>query len=213
MQSTRQGILDHLHRHGRATVKELGQALALTSTGIRQHLTVLERDGLLRAHEERGRVGRPALVYGLTPRAESLFPKNYDQLAISLLDETRAMTGGEGLQSLLKRVSGKLAAPLMDRVEGKTLEERADETAAILREQGCLADVEPSGDDLLIREYTCPYDSVARHNSAVCVLHVDFVSRLSGGDVKLITSLLRGDRSCTYRIRPRAEASGTAPAA
>ena len=93
MQTTRQEILDHLQKHGRATVKELGQLLGLTSTGIRQHLTVLERDGLVLAREERGRVGRPTLVYSLTDKAESLFPRGYDELANPLLEELR---GGRG---------------------------------------------------------------------------------------------------------------------
>lgn len=209
MQSTRQQILDYLHRQGRATVKELGQLLALTPTGIRQHLTVLERDGLLRAHEERGRVGRPSLVYSLTAKAETLFPKNYDELAVALLEETRAMSGKDGVQTLLRRVSENLAGPYLERVQDKSLVERAEEATEILREQGCLADMAQEGDEVLIREYTCPYDSVARQNSGVCVLHVDFVRRLTGGEVKLATSLLRGDRACTYRIR---EKSGAAPA-
>ncbi|MPZ22061.1 MAG: helix-turn-helix domain-containing protein [Dehalococcoidia bacterium] len=207
MQPTRQEILDYLHRQGRVKVKELGRVLSLTPTGIRQHLTVLERDGLIRSYEERGTVGRPALVYTLTPRVESLFPKNYDQLAVALMDETRRQSGGDGLHTLLKRVANKLARPHMERVEGRPLAERAEITSEILREQGCLADTMVDGDDILIREYTCPYDSVARQNSAVCVLHVDFVSRISGGDVKLTTSLLRGDRACTYRIRPKATAA------
>src|SRR3990167_9315351 len=76
MQSTRQHILEYLQRQGRATVKELGNLLGLTSTGIRQHLTVLERDGLVDAREERGRVGRPTLVYSLTEKADALFPKD-----------------------------------------------------------------------------------------------------------------------------------------
>ncbi|HEY5640138.1 MAG TPA: helix-turn-helix domain-containing protein, partial [Dehalococcoidia bacterium] len=80
MQTTRQQILDYLRRHGRGTVKELGQLLGLTSTGIRQHLTVLERDNLVEAREERGRVGRPTLVYSITETADDLFPKAYDQL-------------------------------------------------------------------------------------------------------------------------------------
>ena len=53
MQATRQQILDYLRREGRVTVKELDRLLGLTSTGIRQHLTVLERDGLVEAFEER----------------------------------------------------------------------------------------------------------------------------------------------------------------
>ena len=98
MQSTRGRMLEYLQRHGRATVKELGQLLGLTATGIRQHLTVLERDGLVTAREERGRVGRPTLVYSLTNEADALVPKTYDVLASVLLEEIRATDGNEKLQ-------------------------------------------------------------------------------------------------------------------
>src|SRR5688572_5690783 len=93
LQSTRQSILEHLNRYGRATVKELGQVSGLTSTGIRQHLTTLERDGLVQTQEERGRVGRPTLVYSLTDKADLLFPKSYDQLALTLIEEIRTSEG------------------------------------------------------------------------------------------------------------------------
>lgn len=124
MQSTRQQILEYLQRHGRGTVKELGALLGLTSTGIRQHLTVLERDGLVAAHEERGRVGRPTLVYSLTEAADSLFPKTYDLLAGVLLEEIRSSAGNEGLQKMLQKVAHRLAAPYLERVDGKELPER-----------------------------------------------------------------------------------------
>lgn len=212
MQATRQEILEHLHKAGRATVKELGELLRLTSTGIRQHLTVLERDGLIDSHEERGRVGRPALVYSLTEKGEALFPKAYDQLALLLMEEVRRASGGEALQSLLHRVSARQAEPYLERLEGRPLAERTREAAGIMQEQGCLVEYEDTGDAWLIHEYSCPYDAVARRNSAVCVLHVDFVSRLTGGDVRLTSSLLRHDRSCTYRVRPR-EVAARSPSA
>lgn len=210
MQATRQQILDHLHRAGRATVKELGELLGLTSTGIRQHLTVLERDGLIDSHEERGRVGRPALVYALTEKGEAFFPKAYDQLALLLIEEVRRANGGEALQNVLHRVSARLAEPHLGRLEGRPLEERTREVAAIMQDQGCLVEFESIAEGFLIREYACPFDAVARRNSAVCVLHVDFVSRLTGGDVRLTNSLLRRDRCCTYRVRPR-EAAARSP--
>lgn len=205
MQSTRRRILEHLLRNGRASVKELGQLLSLTSTGIRQHLTVLERDGLVAAHEERGRVGRPTLVYSLTNEADALFPKTYDVLASVLLEEIRATDGNEKLHNLLHNVAERLAAPYRDRVEGKPSVERVKETARIMEEQGCLVDVSESQDGgYLIDEYTCPFPKTAERDRAVCALHVDFVRILSGDDARLTRSLLRGERACTYRIRPRA---------
>lgn len=202
MQSTRQQILEYLQRHGRGTVKELGELLGLTSTGIRQHLTVLERDGLVDAREERGRVGRPTLVYSLTEKADGLFPKTYDVLAGLLLEEIRANDGNERLQQLLQRVAHRLAAPHLERVGGKPLGERVKETARIIEEQGCLVDWAESDGEFYIEEFTCPFPKIAERDRAVCALHVEFVHSLTGGDTRLVRSLLRGERTCTYRIRP-----------
>jgi predicted ArsR family transcriptional regulator len=207
MQTTRQEILQHLQRHGRATVKELGQLLALTSTGIRQHLTVLERDGLVVAREERGGVGRPTLVYSLTDKAEALFPRSYDELASNLLEELRASEGRERMYQILHRVAERMADAHWDRVQGKGTAERVKETAAIMQEQGCLVDWTEQDGEFLLNEYTCPFPKVAKQDAAVCALHVDFVRRLTGADTRLAQSLLRGQRACTYRIRPAAQPS------
>lgn len=205
MQSTRQQILEYLLRQGRATVKELGNLLGLTSTGIRQHLTVLERDGLVNSREERGRVGRPTLVYSLTEKADALFPKTYDALATVLLEEVRSSQGNQQLHELLHKVAVRMASPYSDRVQGKPLPDRVQETARIMEEQGCLVEIrETEGDDYYIDEYTCPFPKVAQQDRAICALHVDFVRILTGSDTRLTQSLLRGERACSYRIRGNA---------
>ncbi len=207
MQSTRQQILEYLQRSGRGSVKELGQLLGLTSTGIRQHLTVLERDGLVDAREERGRVGRPTLVYSLTEKADSLFPKTYDVLASVLLEEIRATDGNERLHQLLQKVAQRLAAPYKERVEGKSAGERVRETARIMEEQGCVVDFAESEGEYYIDEYTCPFPKTAARDRSVCALHVEFVRILSDADTRLTRSLLRSERACTYRVRPAAKAT------
>jgi DeoR family suf operon transcriptional repressor len=205
MQTTRQQILEHLQRHGQATVKELGQLLNLSSTGIRQHLTVLERDGLVSAREERGRVGRPTLVYTLTEKGEGVFPMGYDELTIALLDEIRADEGSERLYQLLHRVAQRLAESYRERMQGKSLPQRVEETARILQEQGCLVDWEQRDGEFYVHEFTCPFSKVAKHDSSVCTLHLDLIHLLTRADTRLVRSRLRGEPSCTYRIRPRAE--------
>jgi predicted ArsR family transcriptional regulator len=207
MQATRQEILTYLRRNGEATVKELGDLLGLTSTGIRQHLTVLERDGLIAVRETRGRVGRPALVYSLTSAGLALFPNRHDDLANLLLTEIRTLTGSQGLQSVLMRVAARSAEPYEPRVKGRKLAERVAEATAIINERGCVAECEAAGGEYYIRQFTCPFPNVAPANSGVCALEVEFVRRLTGGDARLVRSLLRGDKSCTYRVR---EAPGQA---
>jgi predicted ArsR family transcriptional regulator len=77
-----------------------------------------------------------------------------------------------------------------------------NEATAIINERGSEADCVKDGDDWLIRQYGCPFPQVARQNSCVCALDVEFVRQMVGSDARLSTSLLRGDRCCTYRIRP-----------
>ena len=202
MQTTRQQILDYLRRHGRGTVKELGQLLGLTSTGIRQHLTVLERDNLVEAREERGRVGRPTLVYSITATADALFPKAYDQLLSVLLEEMRATVGNDQIYQILQRVAGRLAEPHLDRVSGQPLNERVKTAADVLERQGCVTEVSEENGDYLIDEYSCPFPKAAERDRSVCALHVEFVSLLTDADTRLTRSLLCGESACTYRVRP-----------
>jgi predicted ArsR family transcriptional regulator len=209
MQATRKQILDHLHRHGQATVRELSRLLELTATGVRQHLTVLERDGLVEAHEVRGRVGRPAHVFRLSERGEAQYPNSHDTLANLLMEEVRAMAGADALQQLMRRISSRLAARYTEQTEGRPLGERVEMAAEILRGMGCVVEAEERGDEFFIRQCTCPYPNVARRHSAVCALEVDFVRRLTGADARLTSSLLRGDAACTYRIRPAPEPTTT----
>lgn len=202
MQATRQEILEYIRRHGEATVRELGELLGLTPTGIRQHMGILERDGQVTVHETRGRVGRPAQVYTLTDTGAALFPARYDDLSNLLMDEIRAIAGSKGLQSVLMRVATRSAEPYDVRVVGRPLAERCDEAATIMQERGCVADCTANGDEFYINQYTCPFPNVAKSNSGVCALEVEFVRHLTGGDARLVQSLLRGDRCCTYRVRP-----------
>lgn len=208
MQATRQDILDLLRSRGQATVKEIGEQLQLTATGIRQHLTVLERDGLVAAREERGHVGRPALAYRLTNAGDALYPKKYDELANALIEEARLQLGPQALQQLIRGVASRFAAPLMPRLEGKCADERAAETVEILAERGNVVTVIEDGGGRSVRKHTCPYWNVATRNSIVCVLDVEFVRQLSGADARLTTSLLRGDDCCTFHLRPRQESPG-----
>jgi predicted ArsR family transcriptional regulator len=201
MQATRRQILDYLHEHGSGTVRDLTRLLGLTATGVRQHLTLLERDGLVEAHEERGHVGRPAHVYRLTEPGETLYPRNYDMLANLLIEEVRAMSGAEALQRLLRRVSTRMAEQYEAGMQGMSLAERVEATAGVMRSMGCVMETGRRGDDLLLRQCSCPYPKVARKHSAVCALEVEFVRQMTGADARLASSLLRGDEACTYRIR------------
>ena len=201
MQPTRRQILDFLRSHGKGSVKELGDLLGLTSTGIRQHLTILERDGLIEGHEARGRVGRPALVYSLTALGDALYPKKYAVLASLLLEEVRSAGGDDGVQDLLRRAAKRKAEPYLGRVAGLDLPARVAQVAKLIEAEGCLVSASSAGGAYFINRLTCPYPEVARAHQDLCYLDSQFLGFLLDAPAYLDTCIIRGDPACSYRIQ------------
>ena len=119
-ESTRGRMVALLRRSNR-TVEDLARALDLTDNGVRAHLAVLERDGIVR---QRGSVrrssggGKPAYVYELTQEAEDLFPKAYEPVLRRLLDTLSNQLGPEESEALLRSVGRRLAEEHSTRADG-----------------------------------------------------------------------------------------------
>jgi predicted ArsR family transcriptional regulator len=179
-ESTRGRMVTLLRRSGR-TVEELARALGLTDNGIRAHLAVLERDGIVR---QRGSVrrgsggGKPAYVYELTVEAEDLFPKAYEPTLRRLLDVLAERLGPEESEALLRSVGRRL-------VEGKTVPThgtrvRLEEAVGVLNELGGLAELEEQDGTLVIRGYSCPLAAVTPDHPEVCRLAEALVAEVAG---------------------------------
>ena len=150
--------------------------------------------------------------------AGGLRSKHYGEFAdeefdflIVLCDTVRAEA--PDLPRAQTRLDWKIEDPGDARKRGVPIEEALRENRAVLRshivrfmeEQGCMADWhEAEGGEYFIDEYSCPFPKIAERDRSVCALHVEFVRTLTGADTRLTRSLMRGERACTYRIRPAA---------
>ncbi len=61
----------------------------------RQHLTGLERDGLVQTEKVKRQTGRPHYLFSLTPKGEEMFPQRFDLFAQALLEEASCLTASE----------------------------------------------------------------------------------------------------------------------
>jgi len=194
-----------LRRSGR-TVEELARGLALTDNGIRAHLAVLERDGIVR---QRGSVrrgsggGKPAYVYELTLQAEDLFPKAYEPVLRRLLDVLSERMGEEKSEALLRAVGGRLAEERD--VPEDDARARLEAAVEVFNELGGLAELEEQDGAVVIRGYSCPLASVTLDYPEVCRMVETLIAELAGVPVHE-----RCDRSerprCCFEI---ASAGGT----
>jgi predicted ArsR family transcriptional regulator len=196
---TRQRILVLLRRHGRLSAPRLAQLLQLTSVGVRRHLALLERDGLVDATIEKPRRGRPTAVYRLTDAGLETFPRHYDEVAREALAFLKDRDAAALAQFLAWR-NERLAASYAGRVEGATLAERTDALAEVLNEQGFMAEVEPTDGGLRLCQHNCTVEHLATDLPDLCVSEAELFERLLGTRVERETTIVDGAPRCETRI-------------
>ncbi len=200
MQPTRWEILQLLKRRGRATVDELSKALNMTLMGVRLHLVVLDRDGYVQRATVREKPGRPALVYSLTPRAEEIFPKRYDLLAEKLLESLQEKGGSSLADAVLASAASAMASPLVEKVDGTTLEQRVESVSQLLDQFGAFASWEPVEGGFLLHHYNCLFYSVAQRNREVCSIDCVFLREMLGVEVEQRANLMNGAGRCSFFV-------------
>jgi predicted ArsR family transcriptional regulator len=198
---TRQQILHLLRRNCQMTAAELSEALGIGAVGVRQHLALLERDGLVLAAGVRRGIGRPSHLYSLTSSAETLFPKRYDRLALDALAFVEAEGGPGAVDRLFSARREHLHEQYAPRLAGKTLAEQVAELAVILTEQGYMCEWEqlPDGGFALV-EHNCPVDCAAREHPQACAHELRLYEDLLALEIVREETIAAGGSCCRYRI-------------
>jgi DeoR family suf operon transcriptional repressor len=205
----RRAVLYAVRRRGDATAEQVADQLGITVSGARQHLSGLASDGLVEADRQvsaEPRRGRPALVYSVTDKADSLFPKAYGELTNELLsyvvDSDPAM-----LEAIFaRRRERRIAAARARMRKKKGLAAKVAELTRILDEDGYMASVEtrePDADAFLVVEHNCAIWSVAQQYGQACSSEIEFIrSVLPEARVERVHHMIAGARHCAYEIRP-----------
>jgi len=203
--STRMEVLELLRRRGRSSAETIATDLGVTPNAVRQHLTNLERDGFVVSQPERSSRGRPALLFALTERADSVFPKRYGQLATMGLQEVQEMGGPQALDEVFERVAARHASAIERDLEGLGFEEKMDRVVAWIGRAGTLAEQTATEEGIKVTIHNCPFRNTALKFPQVCTITPQLISRLIGTAVSQSDSIHRHDPYCSFVVqRPTA---------
>lgn len=212
MTTTKGEILALLKRNGGYSVNELAAALKLAPVTIRQHLTHLERDGLILAEQQAGSSGRPHYVFRLTAKAHAeAFPRHSDRLVELLIREIGFLDGGEleGLTSrqktclILQRLAQRLADEYASLLLGRSLQERIVFVTELMYADGGFAEWEETEQGYEIRDFNCLFHSLVdggEGGGEVCEWHRSFLSRMLGTEVRASPCPDGASQCCRYVI-------------
>lgn len=189
--------------------------LGVTTMAVRQHLAVLQGEKLVDFTDERRKVGRPARVWQLTPKAHARFPERHEDLAVEMLQAIQRAFGDEGLERLTEERTRQHVDSYRARMPGSDapIEERVAILARIQREEGYMAEWRRRRDGTLeLVENHCSIAKAARFCTKLCSCELELFRAVLGEDasVERTEHILSGDRCCTYRIIERPRRTGRA---
>lgn len=168
--TTKEKILDLLKKRTSMTVNQLAQELEITEMAVRKHLNALDRDAFLKISEEKQPMGRPVQFFSLSSKADSLFPKNYDNLTVDFLNDLHDMQGDQLINQLFENRGKRLAnkyIPYMEQAQTNT--EKIQILRDIQAEKGYMADViQVTQNKFELIEHHCPIFEVAKNFKQAC---------------------------------------------
>jgi predicted ArsR family transcriptional regulator len=197
-----QRILALLKQHGELTLADLAAHLHVSYEAVRQQMNPLLAQRLVAASRRPNPsgAGRPLRYYTLSASGDHLFPKNYDDLAVGLIDAVGDELGTEALRRVLARIAAAQVAAWEPRVAGLSLEQRLRVLTNYYIEGDPFTDVHASGDALQLVERNCPYLNVATRRPALCSVTVSVLSRLLGYRVTRTERFQDGDGRCRFHV-------------
>ena len=178
---TRGRIID-LVRRSQPTATEIAEQLDLTYNAVRVHLTVLERDGLIRKAGLRRGETRPSATYELAAGVDDALSRAYMPFASHLMRALGDRLPDQELTELMRDVGRRLAAE-WPRPRGP-LSQRVAEASALLQELGAPNEVERAEDALRIRGFGCLLAAAVHGQPHVCRAMESLLGELVGTPVR-----------------------------
>lgn len=208
-EGTRGRIIEEL-AIGPRTAKDLAKRFQIQESAARGHLERLEERGLVSPTFYREGVGRPRKRYALTAAGQELFPKKYEFLLDSVIDQMLAREGEGYVSALFAEAARRMAHRVAERIPRSAgRRERVTALAAALNELGFRASVEerPDGSLKIVRNNCVFRHSAMNHAYLLCeVFDKNLTEELLGQpglDLDLKDSISRGGLRCTHLIQLR----------
>jgi predicted ArsR family transcriptional regulator len=174
---------------------------------VRQHLTALERDGVVRAAEVRRPTGRPHFQYRLTEDGHRRLCDGYDRLVGLLVEQVGVIEpNGHGpsgrREALFRSAALTLAERLAPELRSLPLAAQIDRVVEELSRHGGFAEHHESGGVVEIRDFGCVYRELVTRAGA-CVWHETFLSAALNAEVASAEEPAECAVCCRFTIRLR----------
>lgn len=196
-------FLTLLKTRGPLSAAELASELGITGEGARLQLLKLAEEGLVHSDSTSRGVGRPVLIWSLTPLGNARFPDTHTELSLQLIQTIKTVLGKEALDNVVNAREKNQLEKYSSALQGVNgIENRLTSFAAIRSGEGYLAEWKKEGDTYFFIENHCPICCAASECDNICTSEMrTFVSILGEKmNVSRMEHIINGARRCVYKI-------------
>jgi predicted ArsR family transcriptional regulator len=200
MKSTRQKILKTLLTSHTATIKELADAVGITSISVRHHLSSLEAENLVTSTEERHGVGRPRFVYVLTEKGVEEFPTKYLPFTLRILDVIKHELSEKDYLRLFKKIAVGMINVGQENLKDMSFERRIKVLHNLLTEEGYIYEWHKNKRTYQLSLLNCPYIRLGLDYPEICIIDQTIISEIFSEPVEIKSCILDGKEHCVFQI-------------
>jgi predicted ArsR family transcriptional regulator len=185
------------------TIDELSEGLEITRNAVRQHLTALERDDLVRRGETKPSGGRPEQLYLLSERGAEMFPRRYSWFSELLIEAMAAEVGREAVGERLDRMGRAVGRQLLSsKGSPSDAATRITAMADIMKDLGYAAKVAAPPTDDTIEAVNCVFHHLAAKFPEICRFDLGLIGAFTDAKVDHQECMVRGGRRCRFKLEP-----------
>ena len=194
------------------TVDDLSDRLQITRNAVRQHLSALERDDLVRRGDTKPSGGRPEQLYLLSERGSELFPRRYSWFSELLIEAIAADVGRDAVGEKLEQMGRAVGRQLLSaKTPPPGRAARVAAMAEIMKELGYAAEVAPAPANDTIEAVNCVFHHLAAKFPEVCRFDLGLIGSFTDAKVDHRECMVRGGRLCRFKLSPAPRAAGSRP--
>lgn len=204
LKETKTQLLDLIKVQREVSVDEATEQLNLAKTTVRQHLLLLERQGLIQRSSRKLAKGRPQLVYQLSQSAAQLFPSKDSVLLREILSRLIAEGEKKWVQDFFKDYWQQRFQKFQDLLNergGKSKEDVQELLLEMLTEEGFMPEIEEHNGTLTVRECNCPFPEAIKATRIPCRLEAQFLKNVLKGDLERVSYIPDGETTCSYVMK------------
>lgn len=199
--SRQQQILNLLLNHESGlSIDDMALQLGISRNAVKQHLTGLEAQQLVRQAALTSTGGRPARNYTLSEQGRNQFPKQYSWFCSLVLEGVFTDMPTPEREQLMHKMGLKLATSLAPKFAGKSPEAKLEILLELMQSLGYHASFDASESNGWIKAANCVYHDLAQQYPEICRFDQALIETLLGRKVEQTDCMAKQDCSCRFKL-------------